>query len=68
MIIEPETMNHEIVRPAAGELWAAIIHHPAGSRRWHVHYRDYSRETFRTRKAMLAVLAVRSETNEWNVR
>jgi hypothetical protein len=59
MIIDPTQLNHETVRLAPDAPWVAVIHHPAGSRRWHVHYRDHTRETYKTRKGMLAALNAR---------
>lgn len=40
LIVEPDvTPGYELVRRRAGEACIAIIHHPKGSRRWHVTYR-----------------------------
>jgi len=63
MIVEPDnTPGYELVRRVEGEPCVAVIHHPKGSRRWHVTYRaapgDFRCHTpnvsCATRKAALA--------------
>ena len=63
MIVEPDiTPGYELVRRVDGEPSVAVIHHPKGSRRWHVSYRCAPGNfgdrvpncSFRTRKEALA--------------
>jgi len=68
MIAVPDTTpGYELVRRRAGEPCIAVIHHPPGSRRWHITYRgsDCVNVSFKTRKAALAdierVIAVCSD-------
>ncbi len=55
-ITPADTPTYQLVRPVDGAPWVALIHHPVGSRRWHVHARTGQPVTFRTRRAMLAYL------------
>jgi hypothetical protein len=66
LIVEPEgTPGYEVVRRREGEPCVAVIHHPKGSRRWHVTYRcpvggfaDMTPSVSRpTRKAALTEIA-----------
>lgn len=60
LIVEPDnTPGYELVRRRAGEACVAVIHHPKGSRRWHVTYRgsDCVNVSFGTRREAIADVA-----------